>query len=170
MIAIYGVALLVALLVYLLLSRVSFALRVGLALAVFALLSVVLTIWIVKIGDGAPPGAVTVMPLSMSTQVEFPFDSLPQQFVSSTYIQGKVSQENSIKEGDAEYDTLKKALSQETQGWQYDVNTYAPKQKYSSATMSINCLDSLVVVNYENRDAHWVQISKNLSAGFCQNK
>ena len=167
MIVIYIVALLVALLVDLLLSTASFALRLGLTLVIFCLLVAVATKWFTKIGDRATLDATTVIPLSMGTQVEFPVDLLSQQFTTSTYIEGKASQETIVKKGDVEYDALKKLFSQETQGWQYDPTTYAPKHVYDSPTMGINCLESSVIVNYKDRDARWIQISKQLPRGFC---
>ena len=43
-------------------SRLGIYMRVSIALAIFVIPSLVATLWIIKIGDKAPPDAITIYP------------------------------------------------------------------------------------------------------------
>lgn len=47
---------------YFLMAKFDLPIRITVALAVFLILSVVLTVWVVRIGDKPPPDAITVVP------------------------------------------------------------------------------------------------------------
>lgn len=62
MILAYLIAAIAGLAVYSLAFRLDAGYRVMLALLVFAVSSVIITVWVVVVGDRAPPDAVTVTP------------------------------------------------------------------------------------------------------------
>jgi uncharacterized membrane protein len=70
MIFVYLLAAVVALFVYAATSRLGAGARVALALVVFAVPAVSVTLWVVIRGDKAPPGAVTVNPNDKATTAE----------------------------------------------------------------------------------------------------
>ena len=62
MIALYGVFFVIGIAIFFLTGKLPIAIRLAISLLVFASLSVLVTLWAVKIGDKPPPGAVTVSP------------------------------------------------------------------------------------------------------------
>ncbi len=48
--------------VFFLMSKFGLPLRIALALAVFVIPSVVLTVWVARVGDKPPPDAITIVP------------------------------------------------------------------------------------------------------------
>ncbi|PZN84121.1 MAG: hypothetical protein DM484_03235 [Candidatus Methylumidiphilus alinenensis] len=63
MLIVYVIALLLALLAYSLLPTIPFGWRLGIAISLFSIISILATVWIAKIGDKAPPGSITVIPI-----------------------------------------------------------------------------------------------------------
>lgn len=47
---------------YFLMAKFGLPIRIVLALAIFLIPSIALTVWIVRIGDKAPPDAITIIP------------------------------------------------------------------------------------------------------------
>jgi len=100
-------------------------------------------------------------------RVEFPVDVLPKEFIYIEYDHGRELGKRAIKEDDEVYTKLKTLIVQEKEGWRYDLTTYAPNHTFNSAKMKINCIDNALVVNYEDGDSDWVQISKKGVKGYC---
>jgi hypothetical protein len=48
--------------VFFLMAKFGLPMRVAIALAVFVIPSVVLTVWVVRVGDKPPPDAITIVP------------------------------------------------------------------------------------------------------------
>jgi hypothetical protein len=63
--------------------------------------------------------------------------------------------------GSVAYVNLRSLLEKEKKGWRYDLATYAPGRIYSSKYLRVNCLQNIIVINYQ-RDGYWVQVSKEV--------
>ena len=100
-------------------------------------------------------------------RVEFPVAVMPKEFIYVEYNRGRELGKRTIKENDEAYTVLKKLIVEERQGWRYDLTTYAPNYTFNSLKMKINCLDNALVVNYEDDDNDWIQISKKGVKGSC---
>lgn len=62
MILLYAIFLIIGIVVFFLTGKQPMAIRLVIAIGVFAGLSILATLWIVKIGDKPSPGAVTISP------------------------------------------------------------------------------------------------------------
>lgn len=62
MIAAYITFLLFGIVVFFLTAKLGLPLRITLALTILLIPSIILTVWIVRVGDNSPPGAVVVVP------------------------------------------------------------------------------------------------------------
>lgn len=100
-------------------------------------------------------------------RVDFPMDAFSKYFIYVEYDHGHELGRHAIKENDTAYAALKKLLSDEKQGWRYDLTTYAPNHTFSSPKLKINCLDNILVVNYQDAHNNWAQISKKNIGSFC---
>jgi hypothetical protein len=100
-------------------------------------------------------------------RVEFPVDLMPNDFTYIEYEHGRVVGKQAIKNNDETYIALKKLIVEEKKDWEYDLTTYAPNRLFNSPKMKVNCLNNALVVNYEDRDKEWVQISKKVTKGSC---
>lgn len=95
-------------------------------------------------------------------RVDFPVSALPNQFTFIEYTHGMETSKKQLLKGDREFSELVAMFNDERPGWKYDLSTYAPQRIFKSTGMTINCLGTTVVVNYEDKDLGWVQLSKVL--------
>lgn len=93
-------------------------------------------------------------------RVDFPINLLPKNFVYIEYSKISNSKELIIKEGDTTYTLLRDFIFKEKEGWSYDLTTYAPNKTFNSSKMKINYTNNFLIVNYENKNNEWTQISK----------
>lgn len=100
-------------------------------------------------------------------RVEFPAEEFPKDFAYIEYSHGQELGKRTVNENDSTYTALKKLISDEKQGWRYDLTTYAPNHIFNSPKLKINCFGKTIVVNYEKAHNGWVQISKNDIKGSC---
>ncbi|MES2259658.1 MAG: hypothetical protein V4724_14135 [Pseudomonadota bacterium] len=100
-------------------------------------------------------------------RVEFPMNLFPKDFTYAKFDHGKELGKKIINENDETYIALKKLISIEKKGWNYDLTTYAPKNTFNSKKIKINCIDKTIVVNYINSNNDSVQISKKLISNSC---
>jgi hypothetical protein len=97
-------------------------------------------------------------------RVDFPVELYPKSFTYTEFRGGKVEETRTVSNSDSEYVALKTFLVEQKHGWSYDFLDYATWRKFSSPKMTVNCLRSGVVVNYEVDDGQWVQISKSITS------
>jgi hypothetical protein len=72
-----------------------------------------------------------------------------------------------ISDQNGQYLALKNWLQNNTVGWQNTPVSYVPKLLFSSDTISINVMESVVIVNYKN-GSDWSQVAKNANTvGLC---
>lgn len=62
MIGLYAAFFIVGLVIFFLTGKQPITIRLAIAVGVFAGLSILATLWVAKIGDKPPPGAVTISP------------------------------------------------------------------------------------------------------------
>ena len=62
MIVAYFVFFIVAVVAFLLMAQFSLPMRIAAAFIIFMIPSIALTVWVVRVGDKAPPDAVTIVP------------------------------------------------------------------------------------------------------------
>lgn len=62
MIIAYFVFLILGVVVFFLTTKFGLPVRVAIALTVFLIPSIVLTVWVVRVGDKPPPDAITIVP------------------------------------------------------------------------------------------------------------
>jgi hypothetical protein len=87
--------------------------------------------------------------------VNFPRDQLPAQFEVQRFGSAR-----SIVAADRAYMELMVFLREEHSGWHKDYASYAPHLVFKSKDISINCIGTLIVVNYRTRDGGMEQIAK----------
>lgn len=100
-------------------------------------------------------------------RVDFPIDPFPIDFIYVEYSHGKELGRQAIKEKGDAYTALRKLILNEKEGWRYDLTTYAPDHTFVSPKMKINCLGNVLVINYEDANNGWIQISKGNIKGLC---
>lgn len=67
MIVAYLAFLALGIVAFLLTAKFSLPIRIAVALAVFVIPSIVLTVWVARVGDKPPPDAITVVPKPSAT-------------------------------------------------------------------------------------------------------
>jgi len=65
-----------------------------------------------------------------------------------------------INRDSAKYIELKNWFNSNQQGWNNTPATYVPMVIYNSDTMSVNVMDSGVVVNYKQGNSNWNQVTR----------
>lgn len=110
---------------------------------------------------------VFLMQLLPFYRVEFPVAAFPQEFTYTEYKNGNQAGSLTLDEKDAAYASLRKMIWYERQGWRYDSVSYVPTQIFASPKLNINCLGNKLVVNFEDGDGRWTQISKQDIKASC---
>ncbi len=67
MIIMYIIFLALGVAIFFLMAKFGLPIRIAVALAVFVIPSIILTVWIARTGDKPPPDAITVVPKSSAT-------------------------------------------------------------------------------------------------------
>lgn len=89
---------------------------------------------------------------------------LPKSFELYVYDGGHIRERRLIRVGDTSYEALKKLLNGHPNGWESDLNTYAPSLYFLSKNMSINCREDMVIVNVRKDNSnHWEQESSAIT-------
>jgi len=70
-----------------------------------------------------------------------------------------------IDEGNAKYKELKRWFSVSQESWENTPVTYVPRYEFSSNTMTVNILNSSVVVNYQSSEKEWNQVVRVSTSG-----
>lgn len=94
--------------------------------------------------------------------VNFPLDQLPSQFEVHRSGNGAAGSTHTIVATDRAYVELAALLREERSGWHSAPASYVPRLVFKSKDMSINCIGTLIVVNYRTRDGGMDQISKTV--------
>jgi hypothetical protein len=95
-------------------------------------------------------------------RADFPTRAFPSEFSYQEYCRGSKVGEQKITPSDEVYKQLRAFMFEERHGWKYDFVDYAPRTRFVSNNMIINCLPDGIVVNYKHPDGQFVQISKDL--------
>ena len=93
-------------------------------------------------------------------RVDFPINAVPDQFTFTEHARGLEISRRQILKKDREYSELLALLAAERAGWKYDLSAYAPQRMFKSSGININCVGTRLVVNYEDRNHEWIQLSK----------
>jgi hypothetical protein len=91
----------------------------------------------------------------------FPLEVLPTSFECLSYSKGFNTGRVTVVTGDPVYDALRSFLEANRTGWSGDLRTYAPSIYFKSESVTVNCGEDTVVVNYRGDmgSTRWIQIS-----------
>ncbi len=101
--------------------------------------------------------------LAGCASLEFPMSAFPDSFDCVVYDSGKIVRQSKVDASDPRYQSLKKFLQENLDGWKLDLNSYAPTLYFRSDGMTVNCGRYRVVVNAKMPGGQWTQRSKDVT-------